>query len=65
MFRLQISGPAVQQFCQEASSYLRDERYPDLVNLLLTSADLVLANTSEKGASHECLSNGRYLQQSR
>jgi len=49
----EIAGPAVQQFCQEASSYLRDERYPDLVNLLLTSADLVLANTSEKDV--ECI----------
>lgn len=53
MFRSQIAGPAVQQFCKEAQAYLMDERYPDLVNLLLTSADLVLANTSEKGASHE------------
>lgn len=32
--------------------YLFDRRYPDLVNLLLTSADLVLANASEKGIYH-------------
>lgn len=47
--RVQIAGPAVAQYCKEAQSYLIDGRYPDLVNLLLTSADLVLANASEKG----------------
>ena len=46
---VQIAEPAVAQFCKEAQSYLIDERYPDLVNLLLTSADMVLAKTSEKG----------------
>jgi len=47
--RVQIAGPAVAQFCKEAELYLIDGRFPDLVNLLLTSADLVLANASEKG----------------
>ena len=37
------------QFCKEAQSFLIDGRFPDLANLLLTSADLVLANASEKG----------------
>lgn len=48
-----IAGPAVAQFCNEAQSYLMDKWYPDLVNLLLTSADLVLANASEKDM--ECI----------
>jgi hypothetical protein len=46
-----IAEPAVAQFCEEAESYLIGGRYSDLVNLLLTSADLVLANASEKGQS--------------
>lgn len=48
-----IAGPAVAQYCNEAQVYLFDRRYPDLVNLLLTSADLVLANASEKDM--ECI----------
>jgi translation initiation factor 3 subunit M len=46
-----IAEPAVAQFCEEAESYLIGGRYSDLANLLLTSADLVLANASEKGES--------------
>ncbi|KAG0613019.1 hypothetical protein M758_6G070200 [Ceratodon purpureus] len=49
----EIAGPAVAQFCNEAHAYLVDRRYPDLVNLLLTSADMVLAKTSEKDM--ECI----------
>ncbi|CAM6014166.1 unnamed protein product [Sphagnum balticum] len=48
-----IAEPAVAQFCEEAESYLIGGRYSDLVNLLLTSADLVLANASEKDL--ECI----------
>ncbi len=48
---MQIAEPAVAQFCEEAESYLIGGRYSDLANLLLTSADLVLANASEKGES--------------
>lgn len=49
LVHVQIAEPAVAQFCEEAESYLIGGRYSDLVNLLLTSADLVLANASEKG----------------
>jgi translation initiation factor 3 subunit M len=48
-----ISEPEIAQFCKEAQSYLIDGRYPDLVNLLLTSADQVLKKTSEKDM--ECI----------
>jgi translation initiation factor 3 subunit M len=48
-----IAEPAVAQFCEEAESYLIGGRYSDLANLLLTSADLVLANASEKDM--ECI----------
>ncbi|CAK9223417.1 unnamed protein product [Sphagnum troendelagicum] len=48
-----IAEPAVAQFCDEAESYLIGGRYSDLANLLLTSADLVLANASEKDM--ECI----------
>ncbi|KAG0625071.1 hypothetical protein M758_2G025500 [Ceratodon purpureus] len=48
-----ISEPEIAQFCKEAQSYLFDGRYPDLVNLLLTSADQVLKKTSEKDM--ECI----------
>jgi hypothetical protein len=51
LVHVQIAEPAVAQFCEEAESYLIGGRYSDLVNLLLTSADLVLANASEKGQS--------------
>jgi len=49
----EIAEPAVAQFCKEAQSFLIDGRFPDLANLLLTSADLVLANASEKDM--ECI----------
>lgn len=48
---VQIAEPAVAQYCKEAEQLLLESRYVDLANLLLTSADLVLANASEKGMS--------------
>lgn len=54
-FVVQISEPEIGQFCKEAQSYLIDGRYPDLVNLLLTSADQVLKKTSEKGIIEDFL----------
>ena len=48
---VQIAEPAVAQYCKEAEQLLLESRYVDLATLLLTSADLVLANASEKGMS--------------
>lgn len=46
---LQIAEPQVARFCEEAESHLAAGRFSQLAYQLLTSADVVLANASEKG----------------
>eukprot|EP00475_Leptophrys_vorax_P012335 TRINITY_DN18774_c0_g1_i1.p1 TRINITY_DN18774_c0_g1~~TRINITY_DN18774_c0_g1_i1.p1 ORF type:complete len:454 (-),score=31.77 TRINITY_DN18774_c0_g1_i1:198-1559(-) len=46
----EVAGPAVAQAVAEAGSLLTASRYADLVSLLLTSSETVLAKASEKDA---------------
>lgn len=46
---MQIAEPEIAQYVAEAEGLLLSGRFSDLVSLLLTSADLVLAHAPEKG----------------
>ncbi|GBG63478.1 hypothetical protein CBR_g38096 [Chara braunii] len=48
-----ISEPAVAQYCAEAEDLMAAGRNVDLVSLLVTSADIVLSNASDKDL--ECI----------
>ena len=49
MIRCQVSEPAVALQVAEAERLLASERYLQLAELLLTSADAVLSKAPEKG----------------
>ncbi|CAI7739132.1 unnamed protein product [Closterium sp. NIES-54] len=57
----EVAGPAVAQAVAEAGSLLAANRNADLVSLLLTSAETVLAKGSEKGAKEASAFTIKYL----
>jgi len=44
----EVAEPQVMRCIEEAQSYMVERRWSDLVSLLLTSADLIFANSAEK-----------------
>jgi len=45
----QVAETEVIHYVDEAQAYMVEGRWSDLVSLLLTTADLIFANSAEKG----------------